>query len=551
MSVVLILINLINLVCAMSVLVDRMRELVFEAPYWSVSLRDVKGFLHAISQGELTYAAEQLEEFKKAGNLSPQIWTELRHAEALLEMQLFYAGIKITPPALWKEEEAEFLSSFSRHLDLPCPEIRRTFDQTIRYLRMKKISEEVSSAVLDLQLFSKKVVDWQKSGVQLCPGDLSQARQELSTLKSRFNGFKWSGQERVQTQIGKLERALPTLEADCGINLLGRIYSTLLSSVPRALAATPPIGIPNEGNSCFLASAIHLILKDPVLEEALIQEWMDGGPAREFGEFIFNYREAQKSGQATLAGIGKLRDALCRLSGNDEFRLGQWDANEVLRTLVSDELSPLFQRLQQRGYFIEESVRRYYEPPAGCTPLEGKDLLQDPETGLYYSERKVLRPAQIEVEVSASDRGTRMGDLIARVWHVSLEGSEPGNYPMRDGQELPCKPLFQKTEWSYPVPDRITVSLKRWAYAGAEVKVDAPIAVSEIEQIQVGNEQVAMRLAGFTLHSGNTGGGHWISYTAENGRYTCNNDSRISSISREEFLFHAQKASDFSYEKVR
>lgn len=527
---------------------------------------DVKGFMRTIGQGDLIGAEEQLEEFKKVK--TPALQVEIRQAETLLKIQLFFQGIKKTPLDSWEEEEREFLAFLTNRVDLPCPEIEQAADRTLSYLQMKKKGFEVSRLVADLVAFSQGFVDVQTAGTLLSSEELKPIKETLGALKDRVEALNWNGKEGALNQIAKLEKAMPSLQKTKGISIKAgifelpgikcfiRFFTKLFASKPRAEAVSQPlkgpspIGIPNEGATCFLASAVQIILKNPILEEALIQEWAEGGPAREFGEFLFNYREAQKAGQLTVSGIGKLRQALSRLSGNDEFLRGQWDANEVIRTLISDEKSPLFQRLQEKGYFLTESVRRYYEPPRGMTPIANGDLAYDPERGAYYSERASLRPPQIEVELSASDAGKSMNDLIGRVWAFSLEGSDSGNYQMQDGKKHPCKPLYQKTNWNTAAPNFLTVSLKRWAYAGAGVKVDVPVKAAEIEEIRIGQSKVSMKLAGFALHSGGTGGGHWVSYSAQNGSYTCNNDGRVYPVTRETFLSHAQKGSEFFYEKV-
>lgn len=552
-----LLIRLINLVLEMSVLAATLRD----PPSFYTSrrlLEDVNGFLRTVCQGELIGAEEQLEEFQRLINPSPELQTAIRHAETLLKIQLFFTGIQKTPNCSSEDEETEFLSFLTTRVDPALPEIEKAAERTLSYLQMKKLSAQISLFVGDLVSFSQKIVDLQSAGIDLSPEEMKAVQEELASLKSRVQKFQWKGKEKSLAQIGKLEMALPAMAtaSPCisGINGIFHWISSKLFAAKTTLkgvVAATPIGILNEGNSCFIASAIQLILLDPILEEALIEEWVQGGPAKEFGEFLFNYREAEKNGQKTVRGIGKLRRALSRLSGNNEFDAGQWDANEVLRTLIADERSALFQKLQQKGYLITETVRRYYEPPTGEIPREGGDLHYDPLLKVYYSEREALRPAQVELEVRDSDANKPLGNLIDAIWRFSLEESEPGNYEMQDLQKKPCKPLFQKTGWSNQTPDSLTISLKRWAYAGAGVKVDVPILVSEIEKIQIGESKVPMRLIGFTSHSGSTSGGHWISYSARNGSYTCNNDSRISTISREEFLLHAQKASDLLYEKIR
>ncbi len=476
---------------------------------------------------------------------APELQTAVRHAETLLKIEQFFAGVKLTPVETWEEEEAEFCSFLTTRVDAPCPEIEQAMDRVLSFLQMKK----AASLVSDLVAYSQRFVDFQKAGVHLIPQEERLLKDELATLKERACGLEWSGKERALSQIGKLERALPTLASKPVCNPIRRFFTRLFASKQSAPAGALPVGIPNEGNSCFLASALQLILKNPVLEEALIEEWTEGGPSREFGEFLFNYREAQKSGQTTVSGIGKLRNALCRLSGSNEFATGQWDANEVFRTLIADEKSPLFKRLQEKGYLLTESVRRYYAPPEGALPRPGGDLVLDAELNRYYSENKSIRPAQLEVELTEADAGKPLGALIGAIWTTSLEGSEPACYQMQDLETHPCNPLFQKTAWSNPAPTQAMVSLKRWAYAGSGVKVNAPISVKEVEEIQIGDAKVSMKLIGFTLHSGSTNGGHWVSYSADNGAYFCNNDSRITRISREEFLARAQGASDLLFAK--
>ncbi len=513
-------------------------------------LRDLKGFLRTIAQGDLIGAEEQLDEFKRLPVDIPEVQSAIRQSETLLKMQLFLKGIRQTPLEESEEEEKEFLSFLTTQIDTPCLEIEEAAERVLAFLQLKKL-------VGDLMLFSQKFIELQNTDVKLSSFELSSLKEELSALKGRVQPLNWSGKEDALSQIGKLERAMPTLEKSgkfftqagfsfTPVRQIIQFFSQIFTSKPPILGSMP-IGIPNEGSSCFLASAVQLILKDPVLEEALIQDWLEGGEAREFGEFLFFYREAQKEGKTTIRGIGKLRDALCRISKNDGFSSGQWDANEVLRTLISDEKSPLFQRLLEKGYFVTETVRRFYEPPLGAVPLEGGDLLYDPERSVYYSERKTLRPAQIEVELSLSDAGKPIGELIGAVWSSSLEGSEPGNYLMQDQQTLPCTPLVQRTEWSNTAPHSVLVSLKRWAYAGAGIKIASLIQVKEIEEIPIGDAKVLMKLAGYTLHSGSTGGGHWISYSSERGRYTRNDDGRVTEVSQEEFLIQAQGASDLIF----
>ncbi len=313
----------------------------------------------------------------------------------------------------------------------------------------------------------------------------------------------------------------------------------------------PPIGIFNdEGNTCFIASALQLILKDPALTAAIIDDALNSGDSHELGEFLLNYQEAQKE-QTPVHGVNSVRATMARLSGQSRFAKGQWESNEVLRSVISNENSSLFKSLEDKGYFVRESVRRYYTIPDGYQVVEGDDLHWDDSLG-FYSEQVVSNPGFAEILLSNEDENVPLGSFLERFFSENdLEGAGAGVYMMTDlvsempsGQ--PCEPRFSITSWDR-IPDLIRLNLGRWNHAMQKVTV--PVQVEETMKVSIGGQEQTLQVIGFTKHGGTTQGGHWISYTMVDGHYYELSDQWKKEITQAEYLKAAQLGSEFVLRK--
>src|SRR5439155_973314 len=97
----------------------------------------------------------------------------------------------------------------------------------------------------------------------------------------------------------------------------------------------PSIGIPNRGDTCFLASMMQKILIDPALEKAICDPQVAVRLPNTV-RFIAQYRIDQKEKRATTqADIGSLRDDLFAITKDPKLKSGQHDAHETLAVLLA------------------------------------------------------------------------------------------------------------------------------------------------------------------------------------------------------------------------
>ena len=356
--------------------------------------------------------------------------------------------------------------------------------------------------------------------------------------------------DRIQTIANAPVSLLSGIWKSVGIVGLSFGFEKMMSLASKALNSdeNDPVGISNEGDTCFIAAALQLILKEPLLIQALCEEML--GDSGEFGKFFINYQIADSMSQGPVAGVGALRKAMVLASKNEDFLTGQWDANEVLRSILSDENSTLYGRLQKKGYFIKETVRRYYKVPEGHRPCNEEDLKLNPATELYYSEKITARPPWLEIDLSSTDENLALDALMGRFFKAQIQlDSEPGNYDLfnNEGERVsrcPCPIRFVKSSWNC-MPDLIRVNLKRWDPYGH--KIETPIQVESLVKLP----GITMQLVGFTWHIGSAlAGGHWVSFALHNGKYYCFDDHAVTPISEEEFLKQAKNGSDFLLQKV-
>jgi uncharacterized UBP type Zn finger protein len=117
-------------------------------------------------------------------------------------------------------------------------------------------------------------------------------------------------------------------------------------------------------------------------------------------------------------------------------------------------------------------------------------------------------------------------------------------------------PILQDLDKLYN--NMLIVSLKRYGLnaCGNAIKIDRPIQepfhITLAQEQTLGNKKkVSYDLVGFLLHSGSTGGGHYVAYVKVNGIWVIYNDSSV----REATAIEAEKAAEqayiFFYHKVK
>ncbi len=313
-------------------------------------------------------------------------------------------------------------------------------------------------------------------------------------------------------------------------------------------ATLPPIGIPNEGNTCFIAAALQAeVFTDPVIEKALWNAWKEGRPIAEFGKLVHAYRTMQDGVPSDGIHVGELRNALERVSHNVSFLGGQHDSNEVM-THVIDALHDDILRVDP-NYFCHQTVTKTWVVPAGLKLAPGESLVRRSQENENHGELEVPfqpginLPQMVGLCLEGRDQLDEDSGLKIRI-----AGREP--YVARE--------CTYSTKWDRR-PSQLSIELKRYRYdpkTQTRMKIKDKVAVPM--QMRLGarffGDQTKCQdyeLGSFIQHDGESPEtGHYIAYAKINGRYWRMSDSDCTEVTLEQFQEEAQSAYRFRYVPV-
>lgn len=339
------------------------------------------------------------------------------------------------------------------------------------------------------------------------------------------------------------------------------LYHTLSNrNTPQALplshniANMKPIGIKNEGDTCFISSYLQaFILDDPLLTEVFIEQAKQGKTGKELGTFIQNYQKGLSTNQP-CSGIGEVRKTLYALDSNSArnptFLTGQHDPTEAFGHFSTD--SDLHQALKKSGLYQEEKKKSYWQPPKGetnetllnrfSTYNPSLDAKQD-ETGVYTEclnpdfygfytvHLKPYRSFEEQLNDSMTELGVReitwgkQAKKTAELYQKEIQGKETHVF----WEKSPSSLTFQIHN-----PNKH----KNFKISG-ELRLDSSSFPNQPSRTYT--------LTSFIQHTGTADAGHYVAFVKKDDQWYRCDDSNVTSITHEEVLSAAREGTLFKY----
>jgi hypothetical protein len=230
----------------------------------------------------------------------------------------------------------------------------------------------------------------------------------------------------------------------------------------------------------------------------------------------------------------------------------QEDAHEALQVLMGEYDKIIHQEnFNNSSFYTPLETKRHYDPIAGtekesvgkrCSKL-GTDLT----SAQTNSDYQILIDLQGKTHLSFQE-------LLSDFFKNSNVGnSDPSTYLLSNGKEQQFKLTCESREFKR-IPHEFMLVIKRFGADtyGNRFKITDPITVHQIlvlpPHATKENSPIAYTLDAFIVHSGGSGGGHYICYKKIEGRWIEANDGNVRFISDDEIdrILHGQKSSSFT-----
>ena len=298
-----------------------------------------------------------------------------------------------------------------------------------------------------------------------------------------------------------------------------------------------PLGIRNEGNTCFGDALFVMFLTIPyLLNQGILKLKLEDLPAtRAFvGRYLTKaaaFDPESREAPPSIRGIGKVMDEL-GLGGR-----AQHDASEAM--------SLLFESLQPDSALIHKMVKtkKYDLGPNGhnSLPTEVKKSVNAQGVG----SRKVEPDYNVIVDLRA--KFDSFEALLENTLIKTEDGKERYNFEYLDQEGTPSAlPLpIIGTSHLYPdLPPQMILTLGRYEYSMSgrycqKKKIKRPIDISDQfiipPELHEGGDRTGLyQIDGFIVHSGGLSGGHYIGYLRNSeGQWSRVNDDRVTPVSED------------------
>lgn len=266
-------------------------------------------------------------------------------------------------------------------------------------------------------------------------------------------------------------------------------------------------GIPNMGNTCFMASVLQLLMSSEKLYQRLKLADNPKKYASYFSNIEFNRSQTIRFFIALFSSY----------SFSERYNEGdQADAMNFLR-MIMDDLPEVFGRfvIDRCRFFKEtrnvEEIK--YEMSRGDFIFYDQFVNFYPEViDTVANERKRISPGSYSRET---------GDVIT----IDME--------YKNFERFFAENMLQEGENDFTVrnyiklPEELIVNIKRFTYNeyGREVKITKEFFMPEFVYLLEDGKQIPYKLRSFVLHIGSSSSGHYICYRKIQGSwYVCNDE---------------------------
>lgn len=306
-------------------------------------------------------------------------------------------------------------------------------------------------------------------------------------------------------------------------------------------------GLPNLGNTCFIASVIQASL---VFQKAAFVEKMktatedEKKTIQQFIDWITDYENSKSVSLSPLLGI---------LTQNGVYNGSQEDAAELMTWLRNYQSTPTVS-FEQIAEFDPEALK------------PGEFMIPAEENPAQFIQEIAL---EVESEVGPYGgrkikSGQNLVDLIKKFFS-KVDMKDQNSYLERyvldtEGQMSERKlPILSRREVMSAAPQELTFQLKKYSRdrdTGSTFRLDG--ALEEVpetfilpEDCCANGEVATYRLRSVISHHGiSPDSGHYTAYVRKGDSYVCANDSVISQIDRETMLKAAKEGYILIYDKV-
>ncbi|HSX14237.1 MAG TPA: ubiquitin carboxyl-terminal hydrolase family protein [Chlamydiales bacterium] len=340
---------------------------------------------------------------------------------------------------------------------------------------------------------------------------------------------------------GKVQLQATESEGNARIkNLLfkEKIFTSATLSPP-----LPPIGIPNLGNTCYIASVIQasmLFQKSALQEKLITADANERKTIQAILDWIHEYENTK--------GAINLHSILRILQQNGMYNGTQQDAAELITWL---------------GNFQPNSSV-YFQQIFKTVPLvEGEFIIED-----EGNRSQLVREIPLEVECSHGTKQIKPGQTLLSLlkkFFSEIDVQDQHAYRdclVQDNQGNLSErriPVISKKEILSSAPKELTLQIKKFSKnhnTGVLHRLEG--ALEDVPEIFVmpqeycaNGETATYQLRSVISHLGsNLDGGHYVAYVRKGNSYFYANDRRIEKIDREGMLEGARNGYILIYDKI-
>ena len=273
------------------------------------------------------------------------------------------------------------------------------------------------------------------------------------------------------------------------------------------------VGLNNLGNTCYLNSALQIIVNCTVLTKVILSQSFKSEALNTYKKFLIEYKTCKEGNSISPIDIKNLVGTKDKKFLNFQ----QHDSHEFLinlMELLEDELKKEYQETKSSilGIKLEDLMSNIFDTTVSS-------IIYSEETEEKSKNRigeKILSlPIPNSRNVSLDD----CLDLYTKIekltgdsqWHSEKENRKVDAY----------KRLYLKS-----LPKYLLIQLKRFTFFSSSNKNNNDVIVPT--ELKIKNHKYELR--GIIFHMGGAGGGHYISIIKLNDKWYACNDNSVSEI---------------------
>lgn len=427
----------------------------------------------------------------------------------------------------------------------------RDLDKVIGAIRaMTELQEKIQKTLQDIPQTASESFDWEQRDVTTGPlgmGICSQIQKKLNEIHAHLQSLLQSHPRAAGA--GRTAQDLATGFGNLSANCWANAFLSMVVCVPHLRQAYLTVAThyatvhgraPDQLHGTSLTRAITeydtaLAQRRPVHPE-ITQN------VRLAFHHFFGYRNPVTQGEIFSQRAGAHEDAWEAL----QMIMGRYE--EILRrhNPGNPAFVPLYSRL--------ETVR-YYRPVGEQRDADPSLVQRDAYSRLDQDNASKMICSDYQIFLDLQNRGhLNFSELLSDYFRcTSTSASDTAKYLLPNGR-IQNFQLTREERLFLAVPGEFLLTLKRFGFTayGQSCKITTPVNINRILILPPAatpqNAPIAYALDSFIVHSGGTGGGHYLCYKKIGDLWIEANDSALRCVTPEEIdqILHGQKTAAFT-----